>query len=102
MTEFLRNDIIYLDMQKLAGKKLVIRSRKEGDAFYPLGMEGRKKLQDFFVDQKLPYFLRDRVPILTVDNEIAWVAGYRGDRRFTATKETSTILCVTLHKGEQF
>ncbi len=101
MPEKQRNDIIYLDMQKLAGKKLVIRSRKEGDVFYPLGMEGRKKLQDFFVDQKLPYFLRDQVPILTVDNEIAWVAGYRGDRRFTATKETSTILCVTLHKGEQ-
>lgn len=92
---------VYLDKQKLAGKKLMLRSRCDGDVFHPVGMEGRKKLHDFFVDKKVPYFMRDSIPILTADDEIVWIAGHRADRRFIATSETNAIVCVKLHKGEQ-
>lgn len=92
--------VVYLDPDKLRGKKLTIRSRAEGDVFYPVGMEGKKKLQDFFVDQKVPRFMRDKVPILTADDEIVWVAGYRLDRRFAVTNEKIRVLCVKLHRGE--
>lgn len=91
----------YFDKKKLNGKKLMLRSRCDGDAFYPVGMDGRKKLHDFFVDKKVPYFLRNTVPILTADDEIVWIAGYRADRRFIATKDTDAIVCVKIHKGEQ-
>ncbi len=94
--------VVCLDADKLKGKNLVVRSRAEGDVFYPTGMEGKKKLQDFFVDQKVPYFMRDRIPILAADDEVVWVVGYRPDRRFTATDETCAVICVEIHKGERF
>lgn len=95
------SNTICLDVEKVNGKKLTVRSRTEGDFFYPIGMEGRKKLQDFFVDQKIPYFLRDSIPIVTVNDEVAWVAGYRGDRRFVASKDNNASLCVKLHRGKK-
>lgn len=64
------------------GPLVNIRSRKPGDSFVPFGLKGRKKLQDFFVDEKIPASLRDRVPILFSGEDIVWVAGYRMDERF--------------------
>jgi len=40
-----------------------VRSRKKGDRFCPLGLQGSKKVQDFFVDEKVPRFERDEFPI---------------------------------------
>ena len=94
------NNTMYLAADTVNGKVLTVRSRTEGDFFYPIGMEGRKKLQDYFVDQKVPYFLRDTIPVVTVNDEIAWVAGYRGDRRFVASKDNNASLCVKLHRGK--
>lgn len=57
-------DAIYLDYQKLS-KPLYVRSKKDGDAFVPFGMKGRKKLQDFFVDKKIPFYKRITIPVIT-------------------------------------
>ena len=40
-------------------------------------MRGEKKIQDFFVDQKVPRSWRDRVPLVECSRGIAWVVGYR-------------------------
>lgn len=61
---------------------LNIRTRRPGDSFVPFGLKGRKKLQDFFVDEKIPASMRDMVPILCSGEDILWVAGYRMDERF--------------------
>lgn len=66
------------------GASLSVRSRREGDVFYPVGMNGRKKLKDYFIDQKLPRDLREITPILICGDEIAWIIGMRRDRRFAA------------------
>ena len=66
----------YLDGSNL-GAKLILRSRRPGDRFQPLGMDRHKKLQDFFTDSRVPRNWRDRVPLLTSQNGIAWVVGYR-------------------------
>lgn len=71
---------------------LRIRQRAEGDFFYPLGFGKRKKLQDFFVDEKIPKDERDRVPIVLSGNDIIWVAGYRADDRFRVTERTEKYL----------
>jgi len=55
---------LYLDYAKLS-LPLVVRNRLPGDHFYPQGMEGRKKLKDYFIDRKIPYFLRDKIPLLS-------------------------------------
>ena len=77
---------------------LKIRPRFEGDFFYPAGFGKRKKLQDFFVDEKVPRDERDRVPIVLSENDIIWVAGYRADERFKVTGKTGKVLRLTLIK----
>ena len=59
-----------------------VRSRRSGDVFFPSGMTGRKKLSDLFTDIKLEREKRDKVPIITCNEKIVWVAGIRCDRRF--------------------
>ncbi|MGH2769922.1 MAG: tRNA lysidine(34) synthetase TilS, partial [Actinomycetota bacterium] len=71
---------------------LLVRPRLPGDRFRPLGGPGAKKLQDFFVDCKVPRGLRDRIPILTSRGEIVWVAGYRIDERFKLDEESPIAL----------
>ena len=66
----------YLDREAL-DDWLRIRVRQPGDRFQPLGMEGMKKLQDFFTDERVPRGWRDRVPLLVAERGIAWVVGYR-------------------------
>ena len=63
--------------------KIIIRNRREGDVFYPSGMNGRKKVKDFFIDSKIPREERSRVGILTINGEIADIIGKRSDRRYT-------------------
>ena len=61
----------------ISGKKVVIRSIKNGDRFIPFGSKSEKKVKRFLIDEKVPFYLRDKVQVLTVDNEILWVIGYR-------------------------
>lgn len=56
--------------------KLVLRTRRPGDFLRPLGMNGRsKKLQDFFVDKKVPREERDQVLLVCLGQEVVWAAG---------------------------
>jgi len=62
---------------KVLAEPLGLRSWRAGDRFRPLGLRGRKKLQDFFVDEKIPREARARVPLLVAGDRIAWVVGHR-------------------------
>jgi tRNA(Ile)-lysidine synthase len=83
--------IAVVDAAKV-GYPLIIRGRQRGDLFYPLGLAKKKKLQDFFVDQKVPRDERDTVPLVTYRGEIVWVVGYRVDDRYKVDKETKRVL----------
>jgi len=54
-----------------------LRGWRPGDRFQPLGLRGQKKLQDFFVDAKVPRRERARIPLLLALGRIAWVVGQR-------------------------
>jgi tRNA(Ile)-lysidine synthase len=72
---------------------LIVRRRRPGDWFCPIGMGGRrKKLQDFFVDQKVARHQRDQVPLVLAPGGIVWVGGYRGDERFRSHSRTSRMV----------
>ncbi|MDA8213694.1 MAG: tRNA lysidine(34) synthetase TilS [Nitrospiraceae bacterium] len=71
---------------------LIIRGRLHGDFFYPMGFGKRKKLQDYFVDEKIPRDERDAVPLLVCGNNIVWVIGYRLDERYRVDKDTERVL----------
>ncbi len=82
--------IAALDLEKLTFP-LQIRSWQEGDRFYPLGMQGKKKLSDFMIDRKIPLNLKDRILVLLSSDAIAWVVGHRIDERFKITKATKQV-----------
>ena len=68
------------------GARLAVRNRRRGDAFIPWGMKGSKKVKDYMIDEKIPRRGRDRVGILTINGEIAWIIGYRRASRFKFNK----------------
>lgn len=78
---------------------IYLRSRRKGDRFYPLGLGGQKKLQDFFVDCKVPRHKRDLVPILVDSEKVLWVVGMRIDERVRVRAETKQVLIVELKEA---
>ncbi len=55
---------------------LMVRIRKPGDRFRPIGMSKSKKLKNFMADRKIPRMIRDRIPLLIDgEGEIVWVGG---------------------------
>jgi tRNA(Ile)-lysidine synthase len=87
----------HLDGDKL-GFPLVVRNMRAGDRFVPFGMAGTKKLKDFFMDRKVPLFMRYRVPILTWQDKPVWVCGMRIDDRYKVTSKTRRVLRVQIQE----
>ena len=71
---------------------LTIRKWQKGDYFYPIGLNGKKKLSKFFKDQKMSLLEKENTWILCSTNDIIWVIGKRLDERFKVTKTTSKLL----------
>jgi tRNA(Ile)-lysidine synthase len=80
---------------------LQVRSRRPGDWFCPIGMGGKsKKLQDFFVDLKVPRQKRELLPLLASADAILWVIGFRLDDRFLPGRDTDKVLTLTVRALE--
>lgn len=71
---------------------LVVRQRLAGDRFRPLGLGGLVKLKKYFIDRKLPLWLRDQIPIVLSGKDIIWVAGLRPGERCKITRDTKKCL----------
>ena len=91
--EYKTNNINYafIDFDKIKFP-LIIRLWQYGDYIYPLGMQGKKKLSDFFIDNKLSVNQKHRVKILCSGEDIVWIIGNRIDKRFSITKQTKQII----------
>jgi tRNA(Ile)-lysidine synthase len=74
-----------------------VRSRRPGDYFRPIGLGGRKKLQDYFVDRKVARHLRDDVPLVVDERDrIVWVAGFGIDEAFRVTDPAQAVIILRL------
>ena len=83
----------YADAERTGTEGLMLRSWRDGDSFTPLGMSGRKKVSDFFIDEKIPLYEKQRIPLLvTAGGEVVWVCGMRLDDRFKITPATRRVL----------
>ena len=78
----------------LIEKPILLDGWQKGDAFQPFGMKTFKKLSDFFIDEKLSLFQKDKVQILRANDAIVWVVGYRVDNRFRITENTKQVWLV--------
>ncbi|HLG31039.1 MAG TPA: tRNA lysidine(34) synthetase TilS [Candidatus Brocadiales bacterium] len=97
------------DLDKIEGS-LYVRTRRAGDRFHPLGSKGIKKLKDFFIDEKVPYLMRSRIPIVTMNDQPLiktfrdkpiWVVGMRIDDRVKLNKGTKNVLKIVFKKDDR-
>jgi len=83
--------ISFLDADKIHFP-ILVRNFRPGDRFIPLGMDGHKKVKDFFIDLKVPDKKRYSVPVLIYGKTPIWLCGYRIDDRFKVTPSTKRTL----------
>jgi tRNA(Ile)-lysidine synthetase-like protein len=86
---------VYLDSAAIAWP-LVARRRRPGDRLRPAGGRGSRRLQDLFVDARVPQALRDAWPIIATPTAIVWVAGMRAADSYQATPESQSIIKIRI------
>lgn len=90
-----KSDILYVDYD-LVSYPLILRRWVKGDWFIPFGMEGKKKLSDYFSDNKFSLFDKENVWLLCSGDNILWIIGHRADNRFKVSPNTKTVLKVEI------
>lgn len=89
-------NIIMLDAAKVEFP-LIIRRWNKGDFFKPFGMDGFKKLSDFFIDNKISKTDKENMWILESANKIVWIIGLRSDDRFKISEETTSVIKLQIY-----
>ncbi len=85
------NNIVMLDADNIEFP-LIIRCWEHGDYFKPIGMQGFKKLSDFFIDNKISKVDKENIWIIESANRIVWVIGHRIDDRFKISGSTKSVI----------
>ncbi|HEY3297076.1 MAG TPA: tRNA lysidine(34) synthetase TilS, partial [Armatimonadota bacterium] len=92
---------VVLDFDAVAGK-LSIRNWQPGDRISPLGLGGTKKVQDIFVDAKIPRAVRDRVPLLLDQEKVLWVFGLAVSEQAKVSTSTRRWLKIRVSQVQKY
>ena len=84
-------NIAYFDADLLTNP-IEVRPVREGDAFVPFGMKGRKLVSDFLTDCKVNRLQKANQFVATCGEDIIWLIGHRSDNRYRVTDKTTRIL----------
>jgi tRNA(Ile)-lysidine synthase len=88
---------VAIDKDTVVGA-LHVRTRKDGDRFVPQGMNGHKKLKDFYIDEKVPKNERDNIHLVCDDEKIIWIENMRLDDRCKITETTNNIMILSFQE----
>jgi len=80
--------------ERVLNGKLVLRHPQDGDLFIPYGMRGKKKIMDFLAEQRVPVYEKKNVWLLTCNEDIVWVIGYRIDDRYKVLPQDENLVFV--------
>jgi tRNA(Ile)-lysidine synthase len=81
-----------------AAPEFLVRNRRDGDRFRPLGLGGEKKLKDFLIDRKIAAEERDRIPLVLWNGEIVWVAGIEVADGFKVTTDAGNLYELSIRR----
>lgn len=74
---------------------LVVRNRRPGDRIHVLGLNGSKKVQDMFVDEKIAPPIRHRYPLLfDAEGRLLWIPGIRRSSHALTDPHTKDVLFI--------
>lgn len=90
-------NVLQVDFDKLSFP-LTLRKWKYGDWFIPYGMKGRKKLSDYFTDNKFSLFQKEDTWVICSENDIVWIVNNRVDDRYKITEETKYVFTISTLK----
>jgi len=86
------------DADKVGDAPIKVRHFEPGDRMAPLGMEGRRKLQDILTDLKIPRAQRSSIPVVVCRGEIIWLPGYRTARGWEVQGDTGDAVHVRVER----
>jgi tRNA(Ile)-lysidine synthase len=91
----------WIDYDKIKSN-VQIRTRQTGD-FFILDQTGqRKKLKDFFINEKIPAQQREQMLLVADGFHVIWIIGYRISAEYKITKHTKRILELQISGGETY
>ena len=83
------------------GHCLMLRNRQSGDYLTITAGGGRKKIKEYFIEEKVPRLERENKLLLADDKHILWIIGMRISEAYKVTDETKTILQVKIKHTEE-
>jgi tRNA(Ile)-lysidine synthase len=89
----------YFDLDQVK-PPVVVRTRKAGDRFQPLGMSGEKKAGKFLTTAKVPRDVRERILIFADREKIIWVCPVRISEQAKITERTHRVLQLTISEHD--
>jgi tRNA(Ile)-lysidine synthase len=84
-------DCVYFNLDEIQ-PPILLRTRSNGDKFRPFGMKNEKKVKDFFIDSKIPFWERDKIPIIADEKNILWIVDLRRSDMAKVGDKTKRIL----------
>lgn len=90
-------DCVYFDLDEIH-PPIVVRTRTDGDKFKPFGMKQDKKVKDFFIDSKIQFWERDKIPLILDSKDILWIVGLRRSDVARVGEKTERILKIEKRK----
>ena len=89
--DFSGKNEVYLDLDKIQ-QPVIIRNRRDGDWFQPLGMQGQQKIKSLFIDHKIPQSKRDEIMLLIDNISVIWIENMHLNDRVKITAHTKNVL----------
>ena len=89
---------VFYSLENLDDISIKIRYRVNGDYFTAMKNGKRKKLKDFFIDEKIDRKDRNKIPLLFINNKLTWIVGKRRSEDFKVKYEDTNILMVSVEE----